>query len=71
MNLYLTIYNKEIQINMIDLEIEVQVDSEGGIENITVDGQEPSEIESMIINDNMYEIQEEVDYQQHEAQRHK
>ena len=71
MKIYLTVLNKEIQINMIDLEIEVQVNSEGGIENITVDGQKPSEIESMIINDNMYEIQEEIDYQQHEAQRHK
>ena len=59
MQIEMIIQNKEIQLNIESLEIEVQVSADGGIENITVDGQEPSEVEAILIRDNMREIQEE------------
>lgn len=60
MILEITIKNKDIQIAVEYLEIEVKIDNDWNIEDVTVDGQIPSEIEDIIIYDNMEEIQEQV-----------
>ena len=71
MYIEMTIHNKEIQLNIESLEVEICTDAAGGIENITVDGQEPSECELIVIRDNMHKIQSEVAYQWMENERNK
>lgn len=60
MILEMVIKNKDIQIATEYLEIEVEIGTDYNIEKITVDRQDPSEIEDIIIRDNMEEIQEQV-----------
>ena len=65
------IKNKDIQINIDELEITIQANSGGTIEGVTVDGHSPSDIEEIVIQDSSREIQEHVSWELHQHNKFK
>jgi len=65
------INNRDIQINIEELEITIQANSGGAIEGVTIDGRSPSDIEEIVIRDNNREIQEHVSWELHQHNKFK
>ena len=67
----ITIQNSRIEIHDIDyLDLEVTLTADGGIEQILIDGKAPSEIESIVVQDNIRKIQNEIAWRWYEDQKY-
>ena len=65
------IQNKNIDINLDHLDLDITLTADGGIEQILIDGRQPKNNETTVINDNLREIQNEIGFRWMENERNK
>ena len=68
----MTIQNSRIEIHDIEyLDLEITLTADGGIENIWIDNRSPTSEETIVINDNLREIQYEIGFRWMENEQNK
>ena len=71
-NIEMRIQNSNIDVYDLEyLDLEITPTADGGIDEILIDGREPSDKETTIINDNLREIQNEIGFRWLENERNK